>query len=138
MTHVTHVTYVRRLRRLLIRAFAGKIIHCKRPSTLVNAILSFLQAAQAITNALTDEAKTMLAGFGRQLRNVHPNNTVLEVLILPNVAKCGKIVMFAGLLEQAIMAPAFGYASMTVLADPWNGVWLCLAPLRNSICCVAQ
>ena len=32
--------------------------------------------------------------------------------------------MFAGLLEQAMMAPAFGYASMTVLADPWNGVWL--------------
>ena len=131
MTHVTYVTCVRRLRRLLIRAFAGKIIHCKRPSTLVNAILSFLQAAQAITNALMDEAKTMLAGFGRQLLNFHPNNTVLEVIIQPNV---GKIVMFAGLLEQAIMAPS---------------LWICLndcpgrsmewsLALRNSICCVAQ
>ena len=122
MTHVTYVTCVRRLRRLLIRAFAGKIIHCKRPSTLVNAILSFLQAAQAIRNALMDEAKTMLAGFGRQLLNFHPNNTVLEVIIQPNVAKLSCLQVCWSKLSWP---PAFGYASMTVLADPWNGVWLC-------------
>ena len=81
---VTHV-------RLLRRAFAGKIIHCERPSTLINAILSFLlrKPSRMLSRM---KRKQCLAGSEDKLK-VLPAQQNSHT----NVSKCGKILMFAAL-----------------------------------------